>query len=43
MMNDETKKFMVEVKTTFPITKLEDIRDYLKLLLVRTPPTALAP
>ena len=43
MMNDETKKLVVEVKTMAPITKLEDIKDYLKLLLVRTPPTALAP
>ena len=43
MMNDDSKKFMVEVKEIGEIKQLEDIKDYLKLLLVRIPPQSLAP
>ena len=43
MMNDDTKKYVVEVKEIGKIEKLEDIPDYLKLLLVRTPSTTLNP
>ena len=43
MMNDDTKKYIVEVKEIGEIKKIEDIKDYLKLLLVRTPTATLNP
>ena len=36
-MNDESRKFFVEMKEEIEIKKLDDIKDYLKLLLVTLP------
>ena len=42
-MNDESRKFVVEVKQELEIRKLEDIKDYIKLLLVATPINLIKP
>lgn len=42
-MNDESRKFVVEVKSEIEIHRLEDIKDYIKLLLVATPINLIKP
>lgn len=41
-MHDESRKQIVEIETMPEVTKIEDIKDYLKLFLV-IHPNALSP
>jgi hypothetical protein len=42
-LHDESKKFVVEVKDEIEIKRIEDIKDYIKLLLVATPINLIKP
>jgi len=43
LIQDDNRKFLVEVEKVGEIKKLEDIPLYLKLLLIKLPSSALAP
>jgi len=42
-MNDESRKFYVEMKEEIEVNRIEDIKDYIKLLLVAIPINLIKP